>query len=123
MVSAMIARLLALLAVVALFAAPLNAAAAQAACDGMASGQMVMVSVDGGTATAPSPCCDPHKGAKHHDRSCLSNCVTMSGALAALASPTPPVVVAWIRFDAAPLRAMAIRAHDPPTLRRPPKQL
>lgn len=118
----MVSRILALFAVLALLAAPLNAAAAQRACDHMemmVAGPTVMpgmVADDG----QPMPCCDP--GPSHTDQACLAACVVMAGVVADL--PRPPRVaylpaVVWTRFAEPP--ATALRTHPPPALERPPR--
>lgn len=118
----MVSRILTLFAALALLAAPLNAAAAQRACDHMemmgagASAMPEMAADDG----QPMPCCDPNPS--HTDQACLAACVVMAGVVADLPQPPPMAhleAFVWTPFPEPP--ATALRAHPPPALERPPK--
>lgn len=122
---AMISRLLALLAVLALLATPLNAAAAQVSCDesmasdtaaDQASAMAAMDMRPGG-----DPCCDHGKG--QAGKACLSACIAMAGACATLPADLAPAAIAWVRFDIATPTAWAARSRDPPAAERPPKSI
>ncbi|TAJ71731.1 MAG: hypothetical protein EPO51_11410 [Phenylobacterium sp.] len=108
----MIARLFALLAVLALALSPLNAAAAARACEHM----------DAAAAMADMPCCDPDPSAPM-DPACAAKCVVMAGVVADL--PTSLVVdrpaATWTAY-AVP-GAQLLHAHPPPPLERPPRPL
>lgn len=116
----MIARLFALLAVLALALSPLNAAAAARACE-----HMDTIAVAGsahGVAMPDMPCCDPDPFAPM-EPGCAAKCVVMAGVVADL--PTPLVVerpaATWASY-AVP-RAPRLHAHPPPPLERPPRPL
>ncbi|MBL8772403.1 MAG: hypothetical protein JNK30_13560 [Phenylobacterium sp.] len=116
----MIARLFALLALLALALSPLNAVAATRACEHMDT-VAVAASADG-AAMAEMPCCDPDPFAPM-DPACAAKCVVMAGVVADL--PTALVVerpaASWTSY-ASPC-TLRLHAHPPPPLERPPRPL
>ncbi|TAJ68798.1 MAG: hypothetical protein EPO51_25025 [Phenylobacterium sp.] len=120
-------RLLALLGVLALLVAPLNAGAAQRACthlDMDPSGQMLSPEAHAAPAVgdmADMQCCDPH-GAKRSD-ACIAACVVMAGVVADLPQPfsLPTPTVTGSRFEIAV--DQAARPHPPPGVKRPPRPI
>lgn len=116
----MIARLFALLAVLALALSPLNAVAATRACEHMDT-VAVAASADG-AAMADMPCCDPDPSAPM-DAACAAACVVMAGVVADLPAPLGVVgpAATWTAYAVAP--AGFLHAHPPPPLERPPRPL
>jgi len=121
-------RLLALLGVLALLAAPLNAAAAQRACTHMdmaAAGHIAShAAPDGASGADPMadmPCCDPHPGQSAD--ACLAACLVMAGVAVDLPRPVvlPAPAFTWTRFEAIP--APEARPHPPPGVERPPRPI
>jgi hypothetical protein len=117
----MLTRLLALLAVVALLAAPVNAAAAQAGCD-----QMTMV-VDAAMAAMPGmaddPCCDHDKAPPKSADRCLHACLTMSGTPATVPTASAPVPAAWTWLAVERVEWLRPASHAPPLAERPPRSI
>ena len=122
---AMISRLLALLAVLALLVSPLNAMAAQVSCDDMMAGDTTaapaaaMAAMD--MQPGGDPCCDHGNG--QSGKACLHACITMAGACATLPSDIGPAAVVWARFTTATPTATAARSHDPTAAERPPRSI
>lgn len=116
----MIARLLALLAVLALALSPLNAVAATRACEHMDTA--AVAGPADGASMADMPCCDPDPFAPM-DPACAAKCVVMAGVVADL--PTPLGVdrpaATWTVY-AVPA-AQSLHPHPPPPLERPPRPL
>jgi hypothetical protein len=115
--------LLALLAVLAMFANPLTAAAAQTNCAQMQSTKMAGMDMSGASAKAgpahTMPCCDQGDHQKKSDRSCAQACMAMCAAVIPAASLDLPVV-SRIALEKASL-ALSPRAHSPAGLDPPPK--
>ena len=124
-VAFMLSRLLAILAVAALLVSPMNAVAAQMACDEMAMSATAplaadMVAMPDG---ATDPCCDPHKAPTKSPEGCLQACLVMGGMAAALPSPAPVVAFAWVRFEPVVDRPLRPPSRAPPTVKRPPRSI
>ena len=124
-VAFMLSRLLAILAVAALLVSPLNAAAAQMACDEMAMSPSAapasntMAMPDGGT----DPCCDPQSAPTKSPEGCLQACLVIAGMAATLPTPAPAVAVAWVRFEPVIDRPLRPPSRAPPTDKRPPRSI
>ena len=117
----MIARLLALLAVLALAVSPLNAAAATSTCAHMEDTATAAASPDG--AMADMPCCDPDDAAPAMDPACAAACLAMAGVVADLPerfSAGRPAE-AWSRYELPPTRILP--DHPPSPLERPPRSI
>lgn len=116
----MIARLLALFAVLALALSPLNAAAAADACAHMEQTAAAAQPADAASAMADMPCCDPDPSAPM-DPGCAAACVAMAGVVADLPQPvaTESRAQAWARY--APPATRIWRDHPPSRLERPPR--
>jgi hypothetical protein len=116
----MIARLLALLAALALIFSPLNAAAAADACAHMEQTPAAAESANAASAMADMPCCDPDPSAPM-DSGCAAACVAMAGAVADLpqAVAAESRAQAWARY--VPAATRVLRDHPPSRLERPPR--
>lgn len=116
----MIARLFALLAVLALALGPLNAVAATRACDHMDS--VAAAGMADGASMADMPCCDPDPFAPM-DPACAAACVVMAGVAADLPAPltVERLTITWARY--APPRTPRLDGSRPSPLERPPRAL
>lgn len=116
----MIARLLALLAALALALSPLNAAAAATTCAHMEQTAPAAEPADQASAMADMPCCDPDPSAPM-DTGCAAACMAMAGVVADLpqAVATEARTQAWARY--VPAATRVLRDHPPSRLERPPR--
>lgn len=116
----MIARLLALFAVLALALSPLNAAAATSACAHMEQTPAAAEPANAASEMAYMPCCDPDPSAPM-DPGCAAACVAMAGVVADLpqAVATESRSQAWARY--VPAATRVLRDHPPSRLERPPR--
>jgi hypothetical protein len=123
---------LVLLAVLALFASPVIAAAAQAQC-GYAPRSALMAGMDMPTEaggdhsslqkTGGDPCCDPSGHHKPSDKSCAQACATT--CTVAMALPSVPLTVVFVSVPAVQALAPLVAAYrnESSRLKRPPKSI
>lgn len=121
----MIARLLALFAVLALALSPVNAAAAAGVCAHMSDGGEVGVMLQpqaSAEAMDVMPCCDPDPSSTM-DPACVATCVAMAGVVADLlqAITVKPPALARTPFVAD--RSCALPDRPPSRLERPPRPI
>jgi hypothetical protein len=124
-------RLLAVLAVLGLLSAPLQAAAAQMDCAQMAP--QAMAGMDMGSpsdaasdskAAPADPCCDHGKSTPtHQDKSCAMACAAMCGVTAVLISEPLGVTLVSARVSTKIGIEAPLRAHSPPPDERPPRSI
>lgn len=119
----MIARLLALFAVLALAVSPVNATAAASVCAHMSEGGEVAVMPHppaSAEAMDAMPCCDPDPSSAM-DPGCVATCVAMAGVVANLAQAVAVKPPALARTPFVVARSDALSDRPPPRLERPPR--
>lgn len=119
----MIARLLALFAVLALALSPVNAAAAATVCGHMSEGGEVAAVPHLHAVTEAMdamPCCDPGSS-NAMDLACKAACVAMGGVVADLAKADIIELPPLVRPPYVVARSGALPDRPPPRLERPPR--
>lgn len=117
--------LLALLALVGLLLSPVAASAATQVClhhDAGAGMSMMMDTPHANGAAKADPCCnDDSKPTKHDDQSCAQACAVICGVTAALPQAAVELSLTESHARLEPAALVALHAHGPPGLKRPPK--
>ncbi|MDP3748193.1 MAG: hypothetical protein Q8Q88_14230 [Phenylobacterium sp.] len=119
----MIARLLALFAVLALALSPVNAAAAPGACAHMPEGGEIAAMPHlqaSAEAMDVMLCCDPDPSSAM-DPACVATCVAMAGVAADLPQAVAVKPRALARAPFVLARSGALPDRPPPRLERPPR--
>ncbi len=125
----MLARVLALVAILALLAGPVNAVAAAGGCVHMseaAAAETPGMAISaapialGAEAMAEMPCCH-HDASTMLDLGCLAACAAMAGVVADLPQAPSVEPPAYKRRAFPPARVTPLMSHPPPGLERPPR--